>query len=264
MIKLIACDIDGTLLQGGQTQIHPEVLAQAVRLMDRGVRFCPASGRQYTSLRRLFAPIADRMYSICENGAAIFGPGGALLQTVPMDRKLALAVCREILAAEQCEVLISGANTSYLCPKQADIVAHVRDFVGNNVAVLNAPADTPEEILKVSAYCRQGAGPMEPVLAPKWQGIFQTAIAGEKWLDFTLADKGTGITRLCALLGIAPGEVMAFGDNYNDLPMLELVGYPYMMENAVPELRQRFPLHCFAVEEVLARLYDDPVPPTEA
>lgn len=254
MVKLIACDIDGTLLRGSQTKVSPTVLDQAQRLMNKGIRFCPASGRQYTSLRRLFEPIADRMYSLCENGAAIFGPGGKLLQTVPMDRELALTVCREILAQEGCEVLISGANTSYLCPKQRDIVDHVRYFVGNNVAVLHTPEETPEDILKVSAYCRQGAKPVEPILAPKWQGVFQTAVAGEKWLDFTLADKGTGIIRLCGTLGIAPGEIMAFGDNYNDLPMLELVGYPYIMENAAEDLRRRFPRHCSAVEDVLSAL----------
>lgn len=56
MIRLIACDIDGTLLHGAQTQIAPEVFRQIRRLSAQGVIFCPASGRQYHSLRNLFAP----------------------------------------------------------------------------------------------------------------------------------------------------------------------------------------------------------------
>ena len=122
-------------------------------------------------------------------------------------RQEALALCREILSMERCEVLISGANTSYLCPKQQDIVDHIRYFVGNNTALLSAPEEVGEEILKVSAYCRTGAVQTEPLLSPKWGREFQCAVAGEKWLDFTLADKGTGLQKLCAAVGIPPETV---------------------------------------------------------
>ena len=69
MIRLIACDIDGTLLRGTQREISPAVFREVVRLGKQGVRFCPASGRQYHSLRRLFAPAADELTYLCENGA---------------------------------------------------------------------------------------------------------------------------------------------------------------------------------------------------
>ena len=54
--------------------------------------------------------------------------------------------------------------------------------------------------------------------------------------------------------GVPLERVMAFGDNYNDLPMLKLAGRPYLMESAAEELRDRFPLHCRRVEDVLAGL----------
>ena len=50
MIKLIASDIDGTLLQDGETAISQRFFTQARRLMEQGVAVCAASGRQYTSL----------------------------------------------------------------------------------------------------------------------------------------------------------------------------------------------------------------------
>ena len=256
MTQLILCDIDGTLLLDGAGEIHPEVFRQIARLEEKGVRFCPASGRQYTSLRKLFAPVADRLYYLCENGAVIFGPGdpGPLLCRTEMERTAALALCRDILAQPRCEVLISGANTSYLCPKEGDIVSLIRDFVGNNVALLPRPEDMPEPFVKVSAYCREGAAGMELVLAPRWRDRFRAAVAGERWLDFTLADKGTGLEQLCAALGVSPAEVTAFGDNYNDLPMLERAGTAYLMETAAPELRARFPRRCRRVEDVLKTL----------
>jgi len=150
--RLVACDIDGTLLDGS-TAIAPAVFTQIRRLSRLGVYFCPASGRQYSSLRRLFAPVAGQLSCLCENGAVVFGPGdpGPILSKTEMAREQALALCRDILALPRCEVLISGANTSYLCPKQSDVVSLMRDFVGNNVALLSAPEETPEAIVKVSA-----------------------------------------------------------------------------------------------------------------
>ena len=76
MIQLIACDIDGTLLTDGAAEINPKVFCQIRRLKERNILFCPTSGRQYSSLRRLFAPIADELYFICENGALVFDPRG--------------------------------------------------------------------------------------------------------------------------------------------------------------------------------------------
>ena len=256
MIRLIASDIDGTLLHGEETAISPVIFREIRRLREKGILFCPASGRQYSSLRRLFAPVADQLLYLCENGAVVYGPGrpGPVLCKTPMPRDRGLELCRDIMALPQCEVLISGADTSYLCPKQADFADHIRYFVGNNTALLSAPEEVGEEILKVSAYCRTGAVQTEPLLSPKWGREFQCAVAGEKWLDFTLADKGTGLQKLCAAVGIPPEETAAFGDNYNDLPMLRLAGAPYIMDNAAPELRRQFSRHCRRVEEILRTL----------
>lgn len=252
-VRLIASDIDGTLLQGGETAISPVIFEEIFRLRERGILFCPASGRQYSSLRRLFAPAADILPFLCENGAVVYGPGspGPVLHKTVIPRADALALCRDILATE-CEVLISGADTSYLCPKQADFLPLIRDFVGNNVALVPSPEAVPEDIVKISAYCRRGAEHMVPVLAGRW-GRYNPAIAGRPWLDFTLADKGKGLAQLCAALGLGTEQVTAFGDNYNDLPMLELAGRPYLMESAAPELRGRFPA-CRRVEDVLRGL----------
>ena len=84
-IRLIASDIDGTLLQNGAMEIPGEIFEQIHRLERRGILFCPASGRQYKSLRQLFAPVADKVPFLCENGAVVYGPGspGPLLQDGP-------------------------------------------------------------------------------------------------------------------------------------------------------------------------------------
>ena len=63
-IKLICSDIDGTLLQYGRKELEDEIFEQIRELHRRGILFCPASGRQYTSLRKLFAPVADCCVSV--------------------------------------------------------------------------------------------------------------------------------------------------------------------------------------------------------
>lgn len=256
MVKLIASDIDGTLLLNGAKTIPEAFFQQANRLMDQGILVCAASGRQYTSLRRLFAPVADRMYFLCENGAAVFGPGGEaqLISKTVIDRELSLKLCREILDTPDCELLISGTNTSYVCPKSDDYLPRLRDFTGNNITALEQPEDMPEDFIKISAFRTKGAEAIAPAFTARWQDALQVAIAGFGWLDFTLADKGTGIQALCAHLDICPEEVMAFGDNYNDVPMLEAVGCPYIMAHADAPLREQFPNHCESVPEILQTL----------
>ena len=70
-IKLIACDMDGTLLDE-RSQVPPETF-DLVRALDAaGIRFVAASGRRYDTLRAFFEPVADRMDFVASNGAQVF------------------------------------------------------------------------------------------------------------------------------------------------------------------------------------------------
>ncbi len=257
MIKLIVSDIDGTLLQDGEKDISPVIFCEIHRLREKGLIFCPASGRQYNSLRGLFAPIADELTYLCDNGSILYGPGnpGPILSKTVMDRDAAIALSYDILADPQCEVLLSGANMDYLCSRDSALADRIRYFTGYNLTSIRRPEDVPEEIIKVSAYCRQGAAVFAPAIAPRWADRFFAAVAGQAWLDFNNATKGTGLQELCRVFSIAPDEVMAFGDNYNDLPMLDFAGHPYLMAGASAALREShpFPL-CRRVEDILQTL----------
>ncbi|MBQ9647156.1 MAG: HAD family phosphatase [Oscillospiraceae bacterium] len=257
-IKLIVSDIDGTLIPYGEAGL-PEALFPLVRaLRASGVLFCPASGRQYHSLRRLFAPVADEIAYLCENGAVVMGAGpeaeAKLLFKTPMPRAGALALMRAILALPGCEVLVSGENVSYLCPKDAGFIAAFREMTGNHIRVVERVEDVAEDVVKVSAYAPEGLDAPKAALGPRFGGMFRMAEAGPAWLDFTLADKGAGLRGLCGALGVPPDETAAFGDNWNDVAMLETAGVSYLMSTASPELRQRFPRQCDDVLAVLERI----------
>ena len=235
MIKLIVSDIDGTLLPYGQTELRPSLFSVIGELRERGVIFCPASGRQFHSLRGLFAPVQDELTYLCENGAILYGAG----------------LAEDILALPYCQLLVSGANVSYVCRCTPEYVSMLRDEKGNRVQILEHPREIQEDILKVSAYCPGGTKEPAQALGPRWGEMLHMAAAGPDWLDFTLADKGTGLEQLCRALGVSPEETVAFGDNWNDAAMLRRAGWGYLMEQADPELGKQFPLRCGDVEERL-------------
>ena len=70
MIKFIATDLDGTLLDE-HGALPEEIFPLARRLFERGILFAPASGRQYANLKKLFFPVWEKLLFICENGALV-------------------------------------------------------------------------------------------------------------------------------------------------------------------------------------------------
>ncbi len=114
-IRLICSDIDGTLLQYGKKELEDEIFEQIRELHRRGILFCPASGRQYTSLRKLFAPVADCCVFLCENGGVIYKDEQCIAKN-PMPRALAEEIANDLWTRSdgQGEVMLSGQNTAYL------------------------------------------------------------------------------------------------------------------------------------------------------
>ena len=254
-IKMICSDLDGTLLQYGRKTLEPEVFTLIEQLSDRGILFCPASGRQYTSQKKLFAPVADRCAFLCENGGVLYKEDVCIGKT-PMPRALAEEIARDLWERSdgQGEVMLSGQNCAYLMERGLGMLDRIR-FIGNQYKIIRNPSDVPEEIVKVSVYLHEGVEKYADRFVPRWQAA-NCAVAGPYWIDTTLANKGTGVQKLCEVLGVAPEEVLAFGDNYNDTAMLDLVGTPYIMDSAAAPLRERYPRHTPRPEDVMRALLD--------
>ena len=252
-IKMICSDLDGTLLQYGRTELEPEVYELIAALADRGILFCPASGRQYTSLRALFAPVADCCAFLCENGGVLYRDEACIGKT-PMPRDMAEAIARDMWTRSdgQGEVMLSGQNCAYLMERGLGMLHRIQE-IGNRYQIIRDPSEVPEDIVKVSVYLHEGVEKYADRFVPRWQQA-NCAVAGPYWIDTTLANKGLGVQALCRVLGLDPGQVMAFGDNYNDLPMLEAVGHPILMEGALAELLSRFSNRCSRAEHILASL----------
>ena len=244
MVKLILCDVDGTLLRYGETKIEPNVIDTIGKLIQKGIRFVPASGRQYSSLLALFADVPYDLCYLCENGAILFDSSGRVIDKSVIGRSVAMNLCRSILDTPGCEVLISGENTSYIIPKDPEYPQKLQTFTGNNIRIIGAPEEIDEDIIKISANCPSGLQRLTQVqeqLREAFEPDLHMAIAGSYWLDFTLTDKGTAADTMCSFLHIDQRDTAAIGDSFNDLPMLGRVGRPILMSNAPDGLKRLFP-----------------------
>ena len=254
-VKMICSDLDGTLLQYGRTEIGGEIFDQIRALARLGILFCPASGRQYTSLRKLFAPVAEHCVFLCENGGVVCREGKVIAKT-PMPRQLAEVIAWDMWNGSEGkgEVMLSGENMSYLMERGLGVHDRIHQ-IGNNHTVITDPAQIPEDIVKVSVYLPGGVEEYVDRFVPKWTQA-NAAVAGPFWIDTTLATQSIADRRLCDVLGIDPADVMAFGDNYNDVAMLDLVGQPYIMQTAAAELRARYPRHTPRPEDTIRALLE--------
>lgn len=257
MIKLIASDLDGTLLKNGAQSLDPETIDLIRKLTEKGILFVAASGRQYDNLRRLFAPVCGEIAYICENGCLSFYRDQKIHKEI-MERELGKELLRAIWEKDTAEILLSGERTSYLQPKKDSYLIHMRDVVKNNVTCVKDIFSVEEEYFKISVYEEEGILKSEAYWHRRFDSKVTVVTSGNEWLDFMPigVDKGLAMRKLQRFLGIAPDECVAFGDNYNDIEMLEAVKYGYVMDTAPQDVKCRTDYQTSRVEDVLECLLE--------
>ena len=255
MLKLIASDLDGTLLQNGSQRLTKRAVELFGLLMDKGILFTAASGRQYPNLRRLFGSLEERMAFICENGAYVVYREEELFSSA-LERKLGLEMMREIARTEECEILLSGKNTSYIQPKTEEYVHRMKYIVRNNVTIVEDIFKVEEPFLKISVYRKRGIGAVEEHFHKVFGDRAKATVSGFSWLDFTESsvNKGAALRVIQERLGILPEETIVFGDNYNDIEMFECAAESFVMAHSVPKVKEYANRETSCVEDILEQL----------
>lgn len=253
-LKLIACDLDGTLLLNGAQSLKEDTCGLIRELLERGILFFAASGRQYTNLQRLFWPIREEIGYLCENGCVSFYQGRQLHRE-SMDRALGQELIRAIQQKEGAEVLISGVMESYVQPKNMQYYYHLRDVVKNDVTLVPDILGTKEEYMKISVY-EEGGVRDEAYWQESFGSRCTVVTGGNDWLDMMPlhVNKASALARILAELHIAPEECMAIGDNDNDREMLELVGFPAAVRSAKKEIRALAKYETDTVEQLFREI----------
>lgn len=255
MIKFIASDLDGTLLRNGAQQPSGEALELIRALRDKGVLFAAASGRQYQNLRRIFWPVSRDMVILAENGCLVTYRDRVLFQK-ELDRDIAMELIREIMAmGEDCEVLISSPQSYWLLPKTLRYLEEVLNRWGMTICTARTPEDICDPILKISLCMLNGLDPkVAEEMSARWRDRFKTAVSGKEWLDFTLGDKGMGIRAIQKEFGFKKEEIAVFGDNFNDVEMLDEAGLAYVMDTAPEAVKAHGNRSCSRVEDSLREI----------
>lgn len=260
MIKLIASDLDGTLLYGRGNSVSEEMFEMIREMKSKGIIFAAASGRQYHNLKKLFAPVWQDMAFICENGAAVFYEDKLIAeQVVPKEELLKLVYM--IDADERTEVALSSPTTTYVRPKTQEYLQSLID-IGNHVTVLKEWADVTEPCVKVAWYEKGGVEHRVDYWNAKVEPPAKVVTSGAEWLDilYPNSHKGVGIQVLQEYFGLKKEEMAAFGDNYNDTEMLEAVGYPFAMNSGKEGIVKMCPYHTDRVEDTVRLILDGKFP----
>ena len=264
MIRLIASDIDGTLVPDGTDRIDPRMMDVIRRLSEKGIVFAGASGRQFLSMKKLFNPVWQSMYYITDNGS-ILRSADKVLQKHVIPRNVLMEMIRDVKMLPDCDIMLCGEDAAY-CEEYSEMFYWMRDSYKYNICVLgDFEMNLTDDIVKMSIYQKDHAEEtVNRWFTPKWQGRFNIASAGTMWMDIVepYADKGSSLRELQNKLGISPEETMAFGDNINDLGMLRAAAESYAIGSARDEVKKEAkhiapPLSENGETEVLLKLLEE-------
>ena len=241
-IRLIACDMDGTLLDDDGA-IHDDFWPLIDQLHARGIIFCPASGRQYYSLFERFKPIADELIFIAENGTYVVQKGIELSSDC-LTREAARELIRvyQNLRRNETDVgaVLCGKRSAHIETGNADFLAEVKKYY-HRLEIVDDLLAVEDDILKVAVFTFRSS---EHVIYPAFESFrstHQVVVSGEHWLDVMApnANKGSGIRHIQETLNITRDQTMVFGDFLNDLEMMDEATYSFAMANAHPLLKER-------------------------
>ena len=240
-IKLLVVDIDGTIA-GKSNQIRQPVKQAILAARSRGVKVAVATGRMYRSALRFHQDIGSTLPLICYQGAWIQDPATQkMLRHQPLSKQRALELLEHFEEPHLRSLLSINfyINDRLYVPEftaatrlyaERSGIEHTlikdlrRDIPGEPTKVL-ALCETPEVLEGLLSSMRERYTPAELYLTRSVATFFEAT--------HPLANKGAAVQYIAEdLLGLRPENVMAIGDNFNDVEMIAYAGVGVAMGNA--------------------------------
>lgn len=241
--KLICSDVDGTLLDSNHRipQYNIEMIRQVV---EQGIPFALTSGRIKGALTFLQRELGITGPLICQNGAYITD-GDTLVFERTVETDIA-RIIYPIIQKEGLQMFIfkgehwyaneqdSWAEKEYKVSTVPGIIGPFNGLLdqwkeqGEGFHKLLCMSDDPQAVIRT-----------ERLLKEMFSDRLTIYLSSPRYIEILAKgiDKGTGITKLASYLGIDVGQVMAIGDYYNDIPMLDLAGKSVVLSNAPMEVQ---------------------------
>lgn len=238
MIKLIASDMDGTLLDN-KGNLPKDFFKVLEELNKRNIKFIVASGRPYNTLNENFKPISDELYFICDNGAFIVENSEICSVSIINKEKIRLVV-QASSNIPNVHVLLCGLKSSYHMEIPDVFVNEINKYYFNTT-IVNDLCDIDDEIFKIT-ICDSliSSENSFKVLDPLFRDDLLVVPSGNHWVDITNLgiNKGAALEDIQKRDNISFDETMVFGDYFNDVSMLSKAHYSFIMENAIDEMKQ--------------------------
>lgn len=236
MIKLVASDMDGTLLDE-HGELPSETFELIRQLAEAGIRFVAASGRRFDTLQEQFAPVEELVDFVAANGAQVV-VAGELVDLEVFSHAAVGRLARAVGMFDTLHLALFDRVNSYLLDEESRFEREIDKNLPNPQRAFEVPS--PEvNIVKASIYCDEEVMDMAYALTRELGDDFVFAPSGKRWIDVMQrgVNKATGIEQVLAARGIAPAEVMAFGDSMNDYEIIRFVGTGCAMANGRPALK---------------------------
>jgi Cof subfamily protein (haloacid dehalogenase superfamily) len=252
-IRLLATDIDGTLLNP-EFQISEGDLEALRRAHAAGIEIVLVTGRRHTFALPIAQQLGFDLWLISSNGAVTRSLAG---ETFHRDL-MPLALCRELCGAMQDfrgnTILTFDKETrgAIVLEHLDELSTSIRRWLEKNMQYIEFVVPI-EDSLVTDPVQTMFCGSMAR-MASALQALEATGMGNRMTVlrteyperDLSMIDvlnagcsKGHALSRWAAHRGFRPEQVMAIGDNHNDVEMLEFAGYPVIMGNACAELRGR-------------------------
>lgn len=261
-VRFLALDIDGTLLNS-RWELPRANLDAVAECVQRGVEVALVTGRRFDFARPVMDELAVPLTMIVSNGAVVKNQAGTTLSKRVLERRTAAGILALASEWRDCAGLlfdrVDAAQIVFERIDPADAQRH-RFYEINRDAIMIGPLDAcldqdPVQVMFSGAVARmralhamllKGGEPHFSADAGEQCGCppFSVSITEYEHKDFALLDvmasgcsKGAAVAEWASLRGYSRHEVMAIGDNLNDLEMLQFAGVPIVMGNAAPSLR---------------------------
>jgi HAD-superfamily hydrolase, subfamily IIB len=241
MIKMLAFDCDGTLLNDSQ-KIDEETVNAIKKMKDNGIKIVLSSSRPLYRMKKFLKQLdilVEDQYTISFNGGLIIENNDNILFSNHFKTSEVLEIIEMARDSDLCtfiykeDGIISNREAYEYTSKNTDSIFEVKDLETVDIASLN--------IYKIILFGEvKDVVDMRKEISSDMYEKYEITSSVARNIEILPRDtiKSTGLKRICKKLGIKSSEIAAFGDNENDLDMLEHVGYSVAMGNATEEVKK--------------------------
>lgn len=237
MIKLVATDMDGTLLNSKKEK--PEGLYDWIN-NHRDIKFVIASGRQYYTLKSDFLPVHNDLIYIADNGALVFEKDQIIYINKMTKDDVLLSLDLLSHNPDACPI-VCGVKSAYMYKRDEDVKDNTAVYYERLIFVDDLKSTVYEdEVVKIAIYFRNKDASIYTKDFDVLPEHLSSVLSSPQWIDIANAgvNKGDALREIQTKYNIRPDESMAFGDYLNDWELLEAVEESYCMENGLPEMKK--------------------------